>query len=137
MSMTLVPFSVIEATTPRLSFAEDLALYAAIGADGIGIQEQKLGAKDDLARFRDSGLRTSSCFLNVGSILPTPWLPGPADPAERLDALSESIRRLAPYEPDSCFIVSGPCGRYEPAEAHTIVVEGVRRLASGPPAAAK
>ena len=35
-------FSVIEFTTPRLSFAQDLAVYREAGVDAIGIVEEKL-----------------------------------------------------------------------------------------------
>jgi sugar phosphate isomerase/epimerase len=56
-------------------------------------------------------------------------LPGPDDPALRVATLSRSIRRLAPFEPDCCFVVTGPRGDYETSEARAIVVGGLRALA--------
>lgn len=128
--MTPPRFSVIESTTPRLSFAEDLAVYAEARVDGIGIWETKLGDdREDLARLRDSGLQVSGCFLATSAILPSPFNPGSEDPAERIADQCRSIRRLAAFEPDCCFMVSGPCGAYSADEARRIVVGGLRTLA--------
>ncbi len=128
--MTTPRFSVIESTTPRLSFAEDLAVYAKAGVDGIGIWESKLGDdREDLARLRDSGLKTASCFLGTSSILPSPFNPGSRDPAVRIADQCRSIQRLAAFEPSCCFMVSGPRGTLSPEEARQIVVGGLRTLA--------
>jgi sugar phosphate isomerase/epimerase len=129
-TMTTPRFSVIDSTTPGLSFAEALVVYRTAGADGIGITETKLrDDQEDIAQFRASGLQASSCFLAANSILPSPLLKGPDDPALRIADLCRSIRRLAPFEPDCCFIVSGPRGRYEAEEAREIVSGGLRTLA--------
>jgi sugar phosphate isomerase/epimerase len=128
--MSTPRFSVIESTTERLSFAEDLVLYQKAKVDGIGITERKVtNDREDLARFKASGLEAASCFLAASSILPSPLMPGPEDPAERLDVLCQSVRRLAPFEPDTCHIVSGPYGSFGQKEAHRLVLEGLRRLA--------
>jgi sugar phosphate isomerase/epimerase len=122
-------FSIIENTTPSLTFAEDLALYRSVGADAIGIVETKLRDDDALDLLRASGLRVSSFLPTCTSILPTPLIPGPDEPAERIEELARSIRRLAPFSPDACFFTTGPIGRYGAAEAADIVVDGVRTLA--------
>jgi sugar phosphate isomerase/epimerase len=123
-------FAVSEFTTPALSFADDLALFRAGGADGIGISEAKLGDdRQDLERLRRSGLAAASFFPTAGTILPTPWVPGPDDPNDRLSAITAGIRRLGPFRPACCCVSTGPRGMYDSAEAFTIVVDGVRRLA--------
>src|SRR5262245_59799551 len=97
-------FSVIEFTTPHLSFREDLAVYREGGADGIGISEEKLtDDREDLELLRTSGLRAASFFPSRASILPSPLLPGRDDPEARIADLCGSVRRLAPFEPDCCF----------------------------------
>lgn len=69
-------FSVVQFTTPGLSFAEDIDVFAAAGADGICICESKLSADGDdteaLAQLRGSGLRPSSFFPSCATLLPTP-----------------------------------------------------------------
>ena len=127
--MSTPRFSVIESTTPNLSFAEDLVTYREAGVDAIGIVEAKLmNDRDDLALFHASGMKASSCFLSCFSILPSPYMPGPQDPFVRLETLCRSIERLAPFEPDCCFVVPGPPGRYELHEARQIVIQGIHKL---------
>jgi sugar phosphate isomerase/epimerase len=118
-------------TTYRLSFAEDLAVYREAGVDGIGIDASKLSnEKQDLEEFENSELRASVCFLEPSSILPLPhWGGGPDDPAARIGALCEGIRRMAPFRPTACACVTGPLGMYEPAEAEELVITGLQRAA--------
>jgi sugar phosphate isomerase/epimerase len=123
-------FSIIDSTTPSLSFAECLSVYRQAGADGIGISERRLrNTDDDLPRFQGSGLQASSCFLAVGSILPGRWLPGPDRPEQRVLEACRGIQRLASFQPDHCHIVSGPSGQRTPQEARELVVAGLRTLA--------
>ena len=133
--MTDAPrFSVIEFSTPSLSFAEDLAVYREAGADGICICEDKLtDDAADLARFRESGLAASGGFPAWPSVLPGDLLPGPDEPAARVAALRASMERLAAFEPECFAFSTGPVGTYEPGRAREIVVEAIRELA---PAAA-
>lgn len=122
-------FSVIEQTTPYLTLAEDVAAYRQAGADGIGIFESKI--IDDaasLAVVRESGLGVSSFHPALSSILPQPSA-SPADPDARVEAICRSIRRLAPFSPDSCFIGTGPMGAYPRSQAWDIVVSGIREIA--------
>jgi sugar phosphate isomerase/epimerase len=114
--------SISEITTPGLSFADDLDAYRAAGAAGIGIWEYKL-ADDSLERFRASGLAAAAAVPAVPSILPLPLMEGPGDPAERVEALCASIRRLAPFEPECVLLLTGP------GDDRAAIREGLRAVA--------
>src|SRR5260221_13148939 len=67
------PVSVSECTTFPRSFAEDVAAYREGDADGIVIWRFKLEGgrdKENLAVWRDSGLRATVCVPEVPSIYP-------------------------------------------------------------------
>ncbi len=117
-----VKLSISQITTVRQSFADDLDAYRAAGADGIGIWEMKL-ADDSLERFRASGLGAAAAVPAVPSILPLPLMEGPADPAERIEAIRAGIRRLAPFEPDCVLFLTGPGGH------RATILEGLRVIA--------
>jgi sugar phosphate isomerase/epimerase len=102
-----VRLSISQITTVSQSFADDLDAYRAAGADAIGIWEMKL-ADDSLERFRASGLEAATAIPAVPSILPLPLMEGPADPAERVEAIRACIRRLAPFEPSGVLFLTGP-----------------------------
>lgn len=124
-------FSISQVSTLQASFAEDVEAYAAAGVDGIGIWEMKLpqGADaESLALVRAAGLEVTNCVPAIPSILPLPLMDGPVDPRERIEAVCASIRRLAAFEPQSVACITGPCGALDPAEAHLIVVDGLRRI---------
>jgi sugar phosphate isomerase/epimerase len=114
--------SISQVTTVTQSFADDLDAYEAAGADGVGIWELKL-ADDSLGRFRASGLEAAAAVPAVPSILPLPLMEGPADPAERVEAIRAGIRRLAPFEPACVLFLTGPGGDRE------TVVDGIRAIA--------
>jgi sugar phosphate isomerase/epimerase len=114
--------SISEITTVTESFADDLDAYRAAGADGIGIWEMKL-AEDSLVRFRTSGLEAAAAIPVVPSILPLPLMEGPAEPAERVEALCASVERLARYGPACVLFLTGP------GEDRATVVEGIRQVA--------
>lgn len=129
--MTPPRFSVIEAMMPSQTFEQDLAVCRAIEADGIGLNEAKLGDLDpDLERLRASGLAVSSAFPAMQAILPGPYAPTPRDPAARIAAIIGSIHRLAPFEPSCVNVTTGPFGAYEEREGRAIVVAGLRELAA-------
>jgi sugar phosphate isomerase/epimerase len=125
-----VKISISEITTASASFEEDLAAYAAAGADGIGIWEFKL-ADDaaDRAALRESGLVATNCLPAVPLILPAPGFEAPVEPEARLAAIEASLARLAAYEPACIVCLTGPAGERDEDDAHRIVVEGLRRLA--------
>ncbi|MEX2212360.1 MAG: sugar phosphate isomerase/epimerase family protein [Gaiellaceae bacterium] len=114
--------SISEITTVSQSFADDLDVYRAVGADGIGIWEFKLG-DDSLERFRASGLAAATAIPAVPSILPLPLMEGPSDPAARVEALCASVERLAAFEPSCIVFLTGP------GDDRATVVDGIRRLA--------
>jgi sugar phosphate isomerase/epimerase len=125
-------FAICEFSTLNASFEDDLAAYAAAGADGISICELKLvegREAEQLAAFRDSGLEASTAVPAVPSILPLPKFPGPDDPEVRVEAILAGMRRLAPFEPSAFVCPSGPAGELDEVEARATVAEGLRALA--------
>jgi len=124
-------FSLSEISTVNASFEEDVAAYAAAGFDGIGIWEFKLPTDDaaNVALLHRAGLAVANCVPSVPSILPLrlPGMEGPPDVRERISSLCASIRRLAPYEPESVLVITGPTAD---ADSRQIVVEGLRQIAA-------
>jgi sugar phosphate isomerase/epimerase len=121
-------------STPGASFAEDVEAYAAAGLDAIGLWEFKLPADEDANRalLHAKGLAVANCVPAVPSFLPLaiPGLEGPEAPAERVEALCASVRRLAAYEPECVLCLSGPLGSRSEAEGRAIVIEGLGRVAA-------
>ena len=118
-------FSVSQITTLPASFEDDLRAYHDAGAQGIGIWELKLreGEEDALlAALRQSGLASTNAVPAVPSIAPLP-IPGPDDPAERIEAYCAGLRRLAPFGPSAVVLLTGPGER-------EVVVEGLRTIAA-------
>jgi sugar phosphate isomerase/epimerase len=124
-------FSVGQYTTPRLSFAEDLAVYREAGAEGIGIDLglKPLNPVDDLARLRESGLTATACLARVSSIVAGTWSRGPTEPLERIDAACAGVHELAPFEPACCVFSPGPLRPGSPAAAWRWAVDGLRAVA--------
>ena len=123
--------SLSEISTVAASFRDDLRAYAAAGFDGIGIWEMKLGDDAaDLAALRASGLRATNCVPQVPSILPNQVIDGPLDVEERIESLCASMARFAPFEPESVLLLTGPAGQLAEAEARSLVVDGLQRIAA-------
>jgi len=125
-------FSVAEACTPLLTFAEDLAVYVDAEVGGIGINESKLGPDshaEALAEFYAAGLRATLAVPQVHCILPAPLSPGSADPAARIEEMCASVRRLAAFDPVAIGVQTGPAGTHAPAEARALIVHALRTLA--------
>jgi sugar phosphate isomerase/epimerase len=116
-----VKLSISQITTVGQSFADDLDAYRAAGADGIGIWEMKL-TDDSFERFRASGLGAAAVVPAVPSILPLPLMEGPADPAERVEAIRAGIRRAAPFEPECVLFLTGP------GDDREAILEGIRAI---------
>jgi sugar phosphate isomerase/epimerase len=114
--------SISEITTVSQSFADDLDAYRAAGADGIGIWEMKL-EDDSFERFRTSGLAAAAAVPAVPSILPLPLMPGPDDPAERVESICAGIGRLAPFEPECVLFLTGP------GDDRAAILDGIRAIA--------
>jgi sugar phosphate isomerase/epimerase len=135
------PFSIIDATTPMLSFERALDVYRRAGAHGIGTSEARIGDVQASVRdLRGSGLELTGCFLATDSILPAAAgdaspaagvaRPDIATPETRLASMAASMRRLAPLEPRYFYALTGPRGRYDDETARTIVVDGLRELSA-------
>jgi sugar phosphate isomerase/epimerase len=127
-----VRLSLSEISTVGASFAEDVAAYAAAGFDAIGIWEMKLPEDDEanVELLQRHGLAVSNCVPAVPSILPLgiPGMEGPPDPAERVESLCSSVRRLARYAPECVLCLTGPSGPRTEAEARALVAAGLRRV---------
>lgn len=128
-----------EISTPAASFAEDVAAYAAAGFDGIGIWEFKLPGEDAASArlVRESGLGAAYCVPAIPSLLQLglPGMEGPADPAERIEALCASMGRLARFEPACVVCLTGPAGDRSEADARALVREGLGQVAAAARAA--
>ena len=127
-------FSSCQFTTPDTTFEQDLALLTELGAQGIGICEFKLRAGEEaaqLAALQATGLRASVCMPANIAPLPTGVVfPGPDDIDQRIELMCASVRRLAPFQPDSIVVITGACcAERTPQEARRIVVEGLREVA--------
>jgi sugar phosphate isomerase/epimerase len=126
-------YSVCQFTTPDLTFEEDLDLYADTGAAGVGLCEIKLRAGEEDAQLEAlsrSGLKAAvSIPANLGPLPCEPVFPGPADIDERVAAMCDSIRRLAPFEPEGIVVVTGSGTGRSPADARSIAIEGLREAA--------
>jgi sugar phosphate isomerase/epimerase len=129
-----VKLSLSAISTPNASFAEDVEAYAAAGFDAIGLWEFKLPEDDAANRrlLRRHRLDVANCVPIVPSILQLaiPGMEGPSDPEERIESLCDSVRRLAPYAPESIVCLTGPQGPRSEVEARETVIEGLRRVAA-------
>jgi sugar phosphate isomerase/epimerase len=118
-------FAISQITTLPASFEDDLRAYRDAGAEGIGIWEIKLrdGEEDNLlTALAESGLASATAVPAVPSIAPLP-IPGPGDPAERVDAYCAGLRRLAPFGPSAVVLLTGPGTR-------EVVIDGLRTVAA-------
>jgi sugar phosphate isomerase/epimerase len=117
-------FSISGISTLPSSFEEDLRVYREAGAEGIGIWEIKLpeDAGAALEAFEASGLASTNAVPAVPSIGPLELLPGPSDPAERVEAYRAGLRRLAPFRPSAVVLLTGP-------ERRDVILAGLRAIA--------
>jgi sugar phosphate isomerase/epimerase len=117
--------SISTITTMPASLEEDLRAYRAAGAEGIGIWEIHLeaGREDEqLAALLESGLESTNAIPAIPSIAPIP-IPGPEEPAERVEAYCAGLRRLAPFRPSAVVLLTGAGDR-------GAIVDGLRRIAA-------
>ena len=118
-------FAISQITTLPATFEDDLHAYRNAGAEGIGVWEIKLRDDEEgslLAALGESGLASTTAVPAVPSIAPLP-IPGPDDPAERVEAYCAGLRRLAPFEPSAVVLLTGPGTR-------EVVVDGLRTVAA-------
>ena len=118
-------FAISQISTLPASFEEDLRAYRDAGAEGIGVWEIKLREGEEealLAALRESGLTSTTAVPAVPSIAPIP-IPGPDDPAERVEAYCSGLRRLAPFQPSAVVLLTG-------AGTREVVADGLRTIAA-------
>ena len=126
-------FSISQVSTLPAPFLDDVRAYAAVGVDGIGVWELKLGEGPDteaLEGLQASGLGSASAVPAVPSVLPLPLLPGPEDPCERIEALCRSVHRLAAFAPSAVVCLTGPAGERDRDTARALAVDGLRIVAA-------
>ncbi len=125
--------SISQITTLTSSFADDLTAYRDAGVAGIGIWELKLpegGDAEALELLEASGLGSAAAVPLIPSILPLPFMAGPADPQERVEAICASMHRLAAFRPSAVVCLTGPPGALDEDIAREIVVDGLRMVAA-------
>jgi sugar phosphate isomerase/epimerase len=66
----------------------------------------------------------------IPSILPLPFMEGPADPQERVEAICTSLHRLAPFRPSAVVCLTGPAGALDEGRARAVVVDGLSTVAA-------
>jgi len=131
--MSDVPqFSICQLALPFTSMEDDLEICRDLNIKGLGIDENKMEPGGDellMAKLASLGVRPSICTPAVLSLLPSPAIPGPAEPERRLGEICASIRRLAAIGADTVFVLTGPVGDYDKVTAREIVVDGLRMAA--------
>ena len=128
-------YSVCQLTLPDAGFEESLDLIAASGASGVSVAVERLRDGEEQAlvqTLRASGLSAAGCMPAHPTPLPVrPALmfPGPEDPTERVALMIDSVRRLAPFDPDSIVVATGSAEGYERDAAFEIAANGIREVA--------
>jgi sugar phosphate isomerase/epimerase len=128
-------FSVCQLTMPDTSFEEDLELIVGVRVGGVALAEAKLRDGDGPAQVEallTSGLAATVCVpANISPLPlhPAVIYPGPEDLDERVSLMCDSVRRLAPFQPDCIVMVTGSeKGRSRP-DAMRMATEGLREVA--------
>lgn len=123
-------FSLCQLAVPDQTFEEDVALARDLGI-GLGLDHDKLGdpADDDrlIALMKENGVPATICVAQPMTILPSDYVPDPADVDARMERIVDGIRRLARFDPYTVFVITGPEGAYG-SEARKIAVERMREL---------
>lgn len=127
--------SLCQLALPQTSTAEDIEICRRIGAAGLGLDLNKLGDPADDGRVREllgrHEVAASVCVPSVMSFLPMPDIPGPDDLATRQRLIEDGIRRLAAFEPDAVFLLTGPeVPGDSPADSRQRVLTGLAAAAS-------
>ena len=121
-----------EMTTPRTTFAEDVANAAELGLGGLGICAVKLDEATlaaDLELWQTAPLRTTFCLPSPDAVLPQPRVAGPADHGARMAAIRHSVDILARFEPVGIVCTTGPAGDLDARTARRRVVDGLKAIA--------
>ncbi len=123
-------FSLCQLAVPDQTFEEDVALARDLGI-GLGLDHDKLGdpADDDklIELMKENGVAATICVAQPMTILPSDYVPDPADVDVRMERIVDGIRRLARFDPYTVFVITGPEGAYG-SEARKIAVERMGEL---------
>ncbi len=126
-------FSICNFTLLTTPFAEQFGAMAGAGATGMGVCEGMIPEDWSPEHVRGEldahDLRATICLPALLSPLPLVLFPGPDSVDERVAGLQESVRRLAPLEPEAVLILTGPAQGLDPAEARARAVDGIARVA--------
>jgi sugar phosphate isomerase/epimerase len=120
---------------PDAGFEESLDLIAASGATGVSLAGDRMRDGQEQAHletFRASGLSAAACLpthVTPLPVRPALMFPGPEDPAERVPLMIDSVRQLAPFDPDCIVVATGTAEGYERDAAFEIAVNGIREVA--------
>jgi sugar phosphate isomerase/epimerase len=131
-------YSICQLTTPDTTFEQDLELFAAAGATGLTVCENKLRDGEDealIAAVRASGLEAPIGIANCNSPLPAePAFPGPREIDVRVELMSAALHRFAPFGVRDMIVTTGKRpGSTEAADADAAVeaLIEVARVADG------
>jgi sugar phosphate isomerase/epimerase len=125
-------YSLCELAFPDTTLEEDIEIAVQSGAEGLSIDEAKLGDTDpaDVASLLEgTGIRPAACIPAVMTFLPAPHLNGPDDVRERAALMCRGVQRLAALGASSILCLTGPTGSFSPEKARSLSVESLRRVA--------
>ena|GEM_PF-471726 len=134
-------FSMMEYVALDLPFAEELRVFTAAGAGGVGLSlfkppRSRRGPVAEMVEVvRASGTQVTYCWPEVPSVLPIPGFAGSRNWRERVDAMVARVTDIARLGSLGVGCVTGPAGELAEAEAWRIVVDGLREVASAADAA--
>jgi sugar phosphate isomerase/epimerase len=129
-------FSMMEYVALDLPFAEELRVFTAAGADGVGLslfkppRSGRWPVAEMAEMVRASGIQVTYCWPEAPSVLPIPGFAGPRDWRERVDAMVARVDEIASLGSLGVGCVTGPADGLATGEAWRIVVEGLRHVAS-------
>jgi len=134
--MTVEPrVAISQLAFPDTSFEEDIAIAIEVGIPGISPDENKLsdGSERSLSLQMDeegisAALGTPS-NLTVLPIFDPNMPPGPRVTEERVASIVAGLKKLAPFQPVSVLVITGPVGELGESVARAQAVDGMRTLA--------
>jgi sugar phosphate isomerase/epimerase len=133
---TATPRYAVNATSlPHTTVFQDIQVISATGADGYGLWERKLPAD------RDDDVESAMTAHHLAASFCVPWshtiVPSQIDPPNapttlnaRIDAICESIRRLAVFRPAAILVAPGASGNpAQPAGPVSDIVHALSPIA--------
>jgi len=102
-------FGVNEFTTQPWTFEQDIENYRALGVDSIEICEAKLDPNridEQMRMVQGSGLHISAVQPKIRTFFASRMAPEPKPTEARIEALTHSLKTLAPYAPGAPFVIN-------------------------------